>query len=138
MLVDALAGGGIRFSFDPFCGYLPKSGIVYKKDTLFLHLRGYWKQIVRPCRCVAPHTRLEGSLTTQASAYPDLLCRLIGRIACDNFPGGEGPWGHRFGTEEQGRESRVNVSEGERPSRRIKGSELFQLFCQSVCLGMVF
>ena len=73
----------------PCCGYLPKNGIVYKKDTLFLHLGRYWKRIVRTCCCVVPHTRLEGSLTTAASAYPDQLCCLIARIACDNFAGGE-------------------------------------------------
>ena len=46
------------------------------------------------------HTRLEGSLTTQASAYPDLLCKKIAQIALRELPGGDGPWGHASSFEE--------------------------------------
>ena len=56
----------------PFCGYLPSGGIVYQKLTIFTFCRKYWHELFRGCTCVKAHTRLEGSLTTQASAYPDL------------------------------------------------------------------
>ena len=118
----------------PFCGYLKGCPIVYKKDTLFLHLGKYWDQLVRPCTCVKPHTRLEGSLTTLASAYPDQLCRLIAVIAERNFPGGEGPWGDLEGRADSVPGAAPTAA---RPSalarRRIKGSELFAVVL-SECL----
>ena len=129
-----LLGAGFDSLVTPFCGYLPRDGLVYRKDTVFAHIGAYWKGIIKRCTCVVPHTRLEGSLTTQASAYPDALCRRISRIAKDNFPGGDGPWGHLFGAErggDHGRESTHAVGGG--PRRRIRGSDLFGVIL-SECL----
>ena len=129
-----LLGAGFDSLVTPFCGYLPKDGIVYKKDSVFAHIGTYWKSIIKPCTCVVPHTRLEGSLTTQASAYPDALCRQIGRIAKEHFPGGEGPWGHLYGAGESGNHGRENShAVGGGPRRRIRGSDLFGVIL-SECL----
>ena len=79
--------------------------------------------------------RLEGSLITLASAYPDQLCREIARIAQEQFPGGEGRRGHQWGsadfdTHAAEASSRVRVAG---PRRRIRGSELFAVIL-SECL----
>ena len=121
----------------PFCGYLPRDGIVYQKLTIFAFLKSYWHEIYRPCTCTVPHTRLEGSLTTTASAYPDRLCRLIARIAAREFPGGSGPWGRGFAHDDVVGEDVGNgdlrASGTGLQKRRIKGSELFSVIL-SECL----
>lgn len=121
----------------PFCGYLPRGGIIYQKLTIFAFLKSYWREIYLPCSCVAPHTRLEGALTSAASAYPDRLCRLIARIALREFPGGTGPWGHQFVYDDDlgsaGAAGDTGAEGSMRPRRRIKGSELFSVIL-SECL----
>ena len=84
---------GFSLFVNPFCGDLPKDGVVYQKLTVFAHLRLYWRELFRPCSCTIRHTVLQGDLTAKASAYPDELCKRIADIALREFPGGNGPWG---------------------------------------------
>ena len=95
------------------------------KNTVFAHLGRYWQELYRACNCTEPHTRLEGSLTAAASAYPDRFCK-VAVIAAREFPGGPGPWGRGYGAAGDGEAAA-------RPRPRRKGSELFSVII-SECL----
>ena len=119
----------------PFCGYL-RGPVIYLKPIIFLFRRGsvFWCKLYKPCRCRKPHTPLEGSLTTAAAAYPDLLCQLIARLVEEHMPRTAGPW--LLGAEDigSGTPGDIIINKDVRTDRRPAVSKLSTVIL-SECLG---